>query len=88
MYTSSKVVKQKLKAEVELTLNDGRALVGNFFLNSQERVLDVLNDDRSFLPFLHNDGGFTVVNKVAISSIRPAKQDVEHVDEVPRRLGY
>ncbi len=88
MYTSSKVVKQKLKAEVELTLSDGSALVGNFFLNSQERVLDVLNDERSFLPFVHNDGGFTVVNKDAISFIRPVRLDVEHVEEIPRKLGY
>ncbi len=87
MYTTSKAVKQKLKAEVELTLNDGRLLAGNFFVNPQERVLDILNDDRSFLPFLHNDGGFTVVNKEAISRIRPVEQVVRHVEEVHRKVG-
>ena len=86
MYSSS-VVKQKLMAEVEVTLNDGTALQGNFFLNPQERIIDMLNDGRSFLPFSDTDGVVTVVAKSAICKIQPVEQKIERTKEAPRRIG-
>ncbi len=86
MYSSS-VVKQKLMAEVEVTLNDGTALRGNFFLNPQERIIDMLNDGRSFLPFSDTDGVVTVIAKSAICKIRPVEQKIERTKEAPRRIG-
>jgi hypothetical protein len=87
MYSSS-VVKQKLMAEVDVTLSDGSILKGNFFLNPQERIIDMLNDDRHFLPFSDSDGVITVVAKVAITSIRPTQQtDDGKTEEPPRRIG-
>ena len=87
MYASSSLVKQKLKTEVEVTMADGSVLRGNFFLNPQERIVDMLNDDRRFLPFSDESGVVTVVSKAAINSIRPAKQKVENFREAPRRIG-
>ncbi len=87
MYSSSSLVKQKLMAEVEVTMTDGSILRGNFFLNPQERIVDMLNDDRRFLPFSDEDGVVTVVAKAAINSIRPAQQKVEQFSEAPRRIG-
>ena len=87
MYSSSSLVKQKMKAEVEVTLSDGTVIRGNFFLNPQERIIDMLNDDRGFLPFADSSGVVTVVAKAAIASIRPAEQKVEHAQEPPRRIG-
>lgn len=86
MYSSS-VVKQKMLAEVEVTLSGGSVLKGNFFLNPQERIIDMLNDDRHFLPFADSDGVITVVAKAAITSIRPAEQKTETIEEPPRRIG-
>ena len=86
MYSSS-VVKQKLMAEVEVKLTDGTVLQGNFFLNPQERIIDMLNDDRTFLPFADTDGVVTVIAKLAISKIQPVEQKVERADEAPRRIG-
>ncbi|MFP6741002.1 MAG: hypothetical protein VCD33_05140 [Alphaproteobacteria bacterium] len=87
MYSSS-VVKQKLMAEVDVTLSDGSILNGNFFLNPQERIIDMLNDDRHFLPFSDSDGVITVVAKVAITSIRPTQQtDDGKTEEPPCRIG-
>ena len=87
MYSSSSLVKQKLMAEVEVTMTDGSILRGNFFLNPQERIVDMLNDDRRFLPFSDEDGVVTVVAKAAINSIRPAQQKVDQFSEAPRRIG-
>ena len=87
MYSSSSLVKQKLMAEVEITLTDGSVLRGNFFLNPQERIVDMLNDDRRFLPFSDHSGVVTVVSKAAINSIRPVMQNIEHLQEPPRRIG-
>ncbi len=87
MYTSSSLVKQKLMAEVEVTMSDGSVLLGNFFLNPQERIVDMLNDNRGFLPFSNQDGTVTVVAKSAIHTIRPVQQKVEQFTEAPRRIG-
>ncbi len=87
MYSSSNLVKQKLMAEVEVLMSDGSVLRGNFFLNPQERIVDMLNDDRDFLPFSNEDDTVTVIAKSAISSIRPAQQKVEQFNEAPRRIG-
>ncbi|MFP6730016.1 MAG: hypothetical protein VCD50_07620 [Alphaproteobacteria bacterium] len=74
-------------AEVEVSMTDGSALRGNFFLNPQERIVDMLNDERNFLPFVNEDGVVVVIAKTAISSIRPLQQKVEHFSEAPRRIG-
>lgn len=87
MYSSSSLVKQKLMAEVEVTMSDGSTLRGNFFLNPQERIVDMLNDDRQFLPFANDDGIVTVIAKSAINSIRPVQQKIEKLNEAPRRIG-
>lgn len=70
-----------------MTLSDGSTLKGNFFLNPQERIIDMLNDERHFLPFADSDGVITVVAKAAITSIRPTQQKSESTKEPPRRIG-
>ena len=87
MYSSSSLVKQKLMSEVEVFMTDGSILTGNFFLNPQERIVDMLNDDRDFLPFTNQDETVTVIAKSSISSIRPAQQMIERFNEAPRRIG-
>ena len=83
---SLREVKQKLLAEV--TLSNGTVPKGNFFLNPQERIIDMLNDDRHFMPFSDSDGVITVVAKVAITSIRQTQQtDNGKTAEPPRRIG-
>lgn len=85
MYATSKV-KSKLKAEVEVTMSDGRTFKGNFYINAQERVLDVLNDERTFLPFLGEDDAFTVLNKAYITSIVPLQSSAQQNDGIPAHL--
>jgi len=53
----------KIKAEVEMITHDGVMLKGKFFTVPSQRVLDVLNDDRTFLPFETEDGDIYIINK-------------------------
>ncbi len=66
---------------------DGLILRGKFFLSHQEPIVDMLNDDRRFLPFSNEDGIVTVVSKAAINSICPAQQRIEPLKETPRHIG-
>ncbi len=87
MYSSSSLVKQKFTTEVEVTMADGSILRGKFFLNHQERIVEMLNDDRRFLPFSNEDEIVTVVSKAVINSIRPAQQRIEPLKETPQHIG-
>ncbi len=70
MFTATHVT-QKTKTEVELTLTDGSVLAGVLFMHADQRVLDIVNDDRAFIPFEDADGQLTVINKSMIAHIRP-----------------
>ena len=67
-------MRQKIRTEVELTLNDGTTLKGNLFTSPNERLIDTLNDARPFLPFEDADGMLSVLNKTVIMRIRPTDQ--------------
>ncbi len=70
MFTATHIT-QKTRTEVELTLADGRLLAGVLFMHDDQRVLDIVNDDRAFIPFEDADGQLTVINKSMIAHIRP-----------------
>ena len=78
MNSDATVTKEKLK--VYLKLADGQRLLGFFFVESTERLQDILNDARSFLP-LHalGDNGKYQLIMVSKSFI----QQVEEVAELP-----
>jgi hypothetical protein len=77
----------KIKAEVEMVTHDGVLLKGKFFTVPSQRVLDVLNDDRTFLPFETEDGDIYIVNKTFIARIRPLGTPVMSTREAPTWLG-
>ncbi len=70
MFTATHVT-QKTRTEVELTLTDGRFLAGVLFTHAEQRVLDIVNDERAFIPFEDADGQLTVINNSMIAHIRP-----------------
>lgn len=61
----------KIKQEVNLTLANGWAMRGYFYLAPKERVSDLLNDDRHFLPFSDAGGMVRFLAKSQIIEIRP-----------------
>ena len=87
MVFNSHMVKQKVTDEVEVTLTDGTVLLANFFRNPSERIIDLLNDGRSFLPLSDKDGVVSFITKSAIWKIVPIDQETEHPGDAPRSIG-
>ena len=65
----------KVDTEVELTFLDRTTMRGRFFVSRGQRVADVVNDTRSFLPFADISGAVRLVNKSAIVQVKPMRQD-------------
>ena len=70
-------VRQKVKTEVELLLSDGTELSGHLFVDPQDRLLETLNDTRTFLPIKGNDGGVILINKSTIHRIKLMDQEIK-----------
>jgi hypothetical protein len=49
--------KAKTGVEVELVLHNGSVLRGVVFMGPAQRLVDLMNDQRPFLPFSDEDGG-------------------------------
>lgn len=59
----------KNKKEVKIILTDGTILKGYVFLAGEQRLLDLLNDDRSFLPVECTDGEVNLISKFSIQRL-------------------
>ena len=66
----------KRKVEVKVELDDGTTLLASLFLLQQQRVSDLLNDNRRFLPLETSEGIITNLRKTAIHRVTPIEQDV------------
>lgn len=64
----------KDSAEVELTFTDRTKMRGWFFVSRAQRVSDVLNDTRCFVPFADISGAVRLVNKTTIIDVKPSHQ--------------
>lgn len=82
--SSSNQYKPKLKVAVEIELNDGTVMMGSMFLGSTQRLSDLLNDDRAFLPFENSDGMVVSLRKAVIMRVTELAQRVPlHPDNSP-----
>lgn len=68
MFKSEEFVERQ-KAEVDLTLMDGTALRGNLFITQRQRLVDVMNDPRAYIPIELEDGSIKLVNKSNIGTV-------------------
>jgi DnaJ-domain-containing protein 1 len=77
----------KVKVEVELELDDGTRTLATMFVAAYQRVVDVLNDDRQFLPVTGPEG-VSLINKKTIRRVVPFAQQVdpERRSESPYRV--
>lgn len=64
-----KVFKKKLL--VELELDSGAILNGYLFVGQTQRLSDLMNDDRVFLPFEALDGAITIFAKALARRVSP-----------------
>lgn len=78
MPTNPAVEKRKLK--VYIKMSDSQRLLGFFYVGDDERLQDILNDDRSFLP-LHALGDNGKYSLVVLS--KRYMQQIEEVDDLP-----
>ncbi|MDH3472473.1 MAG: hypothetical protein OEM59_02175 [Rhodospirillales bacterium] len=63
----------KTKTEVTLTLANSWTLRGFIFTAPEERISDLLNDPRDFIPFLDASGPMRFLAKRQIVEIRPVE---------------
>jgi hypothetical protein len=76
MYESEHKV-WRTKIEVEVELNDGARLLGSLFIKQMQRLSDLLNDPRKFLPLQTPEGLITHLRKSTIARATQLDQTVE-----------
>ncbi len=76
MYESEHKV-SKTKVEVEVEINDGAPLLGSLFIRQMQRISDLLNDTREFLPFRTSEGLLVHLKKATIAKVTQLDQAVE-----------
>ncbi len=62
---------EKAAIEVDLTLANGTGLRGTLFLGPDERISDILNDGRAFIPFQDLGQSVRLIAKQAIVEVKP-----------------
>jgi DnaJ domain len=66
----------KWKVHVQVELTTGASLLGYLFIiPNQQRISDLLNDERIFLPFLGVDGVTRILRTSAIASVTELSQE-------------
>ena len=77
----------KRKVQVKVELDDGTTMLASLFLLQQQRVSDLLNDNRRFLPLETSEGIITNLRKTAIYRVTPIEQDVQQdLDNDPFKI--
>ena len=77
------------KRQAETKFSDGQSICGNFFISplskglpGGENVFELLNDDRSYIPYEITEGDISLLQKDSIMTVRMA------VSEMPKDLPY
>lgn len=76
-------VVKKNKLDVKILLSTGEDFRGSVYLRKHERVIDLMNDDRSFIPISIDDDVIKVVNKTAIAEISIIVDFEKNVPDFP-----
>lgn len=69
------LVRKTNKIVVELMLTEGNSVRASLFVPDLERVTDLLNDPRRFIPYEDISGQVRVVNKSMIVSVIPLDEN-------------
>ncbi len=75
MYESEHKI-DKGTVEVQVTLDDGTEFLGGLFTGQMQRISELLNDPRQFLPIRASDGQILHVRKSTIAKIMQLDQEV------------
>jgi len=73
-----------IKKQAEVKFSDGHSIFGHFFVSpnpqgfpESQNVIELLNDDRSYIPFEIADGEITLLQKGSISIVRMAMSEMK-----------
>ncbi|MEM6649359.1 MAG: DnaJ domain-containing protein [Pseudomonadota bacterium] len=70
MFEKTEIKREKIKVMVRITLSTGELVEGDVFISRHQRLTDLLNDDRAFLPVELTDGSVEVVAKTSVASAK------------------
>jgi hypothetical protein len=76
MYESDEKI-PKYETEVQIELANGTQLLGYLFVKQTQRISDLLNDPRQFIPFKNSDGVVAHLRKETIVKVAQLKQQTE-----------
>ena len=79
MYDSDEKI-DKIKIEAAVQLEDGTDLLGYLFVQPLQRVSDMLNDSRQFLPLQLSDGPLVHLHKSKIAKVSQLAQEPDQED--------
>ncbi len=68
----------KIDIEVQVQLDDGSEFLGILSLSQGQRVSDLMNDERRFIPIQLPGGSVTILRKTVIAKVAPLDQ---HIDQ-------
>ena len=77
----SKPKLSKYKIENQVYLDDGKQFLGVFFVSRGQRISDLMNDERQFLPVGMSGGSVIFLRKTVIFKVVPLDQHIEQ-DEI------
>ena len=67
----------KIKVEIQVHLDDGDQFLGMLSLSQGQRISDLMNDERQFLPVELSGGNVIFLRKTVISKVVPLDQHIE-----------
>lgn len=70
----------KIEIEVEVQLDDGSRFLGILALSQGQRVSDLMNDERTFIPVQLPGGSVVIQRKSAIAKVAPLDQQVDQTE--------
>jgi hypothetical protein len=88
MFEKSAAARPKTEVSVTMSLHGDELFDGKVFLKNDERLIDLLNDPRAFIPVRREDGATVIVAKANIVSIvekAPPDQETKEPPEKEKR---
>ena len=78
---------KKNEVAVDIGLANGKMIECCFFAAQGQRLLDLMNDDRAYIPYSDTNGKVTIVQKSAIIQITPVDQEPVEDKNAPGWIG-
>ena len=79
--------REKKEVPVNIVLTDGITLECCIFAAYGQRLLDIMNDERSYIPYTDESGDITIIQKSTIGRITPVDQTNTKKAELPLWTG-